>query len=119
MKRIFKISVSVLCLIAVLFAFTACSQNNGASGENTGAAPIVGKWEYEDSSDMYYIFNEDGTGLYYFVSGEMNFTYEDDGKAVTLQYETATEPSTFKYTIEDNVLSIEDSFGEYVKYIKK
>ncbi|MBQ4517561.1 MAG: hypothetical protein II997_03125 [Clostridia bacterium] len=119
MKRIFKIMVSVLCLGAMLFAFTACSQNKGTSNENANVAPIVGKWEYEDSSDMYYTFNEDGTGSYYFVSGEMKFTYEDDGEAVTLHYETATEPSTYKYTIKDNVLSIEDSFGEYVTYIKK
>ena len=135
MKRMFKIMVSVLCLSAMLFAFTACSQNKGTSSENENVAPIenenvaptenenvapiVGKWEYEDSSDMYYTFNEDGTGLYYFVSGEMKFTYEDDGEAVTLYYETATEPSTYQYTIKDNVLSIEDSFGEYVTYIKK
>ncbi len=114
MKRVFKIMVSVLCLSAMLFAFTACSQK-----ETSNAAPIVGKWVYEDSSDMYYTFNEDGTGSYYFVAGEMKFTYEDDGKAVTLHYETATEPSTYQYTIKDNVLSIEDSFGEYVTYIKK
>ncbi len=115
MKNMFKIMMSVLCLSVMLFSITACSQNDQASD----VAPIVGKWEYEDSSDMYYTFNEDGTGSYYFVGGEMKFTYEDDGKALTLHYETATEPSTYKYTIKDDVLSIEDSFGDYVTYIKK
>jgi len=119
MKKIFVVMLSVICLGTMLFAFTSCSKKEAASNENPNAAPIVGKWEYEDSSDMYYTFNEDGTGSYYFVSGEMKFTYEDDGKAVTLHYETATEPSVYKYTIEGNVLSIEDSFGDYVKYIKK
>ena len=119
MKRTFRIMAAVLCLSVMLFAFTACSKKEEASEETPDTAPIVGTWEYEYSSDMYYTFNEDGTGSYYFVSGEMKFTYEDDGEAVTLHYETATEPSVYKYTIEDDVLSIEDSLGEYVKYIKK
>ena len=114
MKKVFQTMALVLCFGVMLIAFTACSQK-----ESSNEVSIVGTWEYEDSSDMYYTFNEDGTGSYYFVAGEMKFTYEDDGKAVTLHYETATEPSTYQYTIKDNVLSIEDSFGEQVTYVKR
>ena len=114
MKKIFTSVLLILCMGLMLVSFTACS------GEKKDAEPtLVGKWVYEDSDDMYYTFNEDGTGSYFFIGGEMKFTYEDDGEAVTLNYETATEPSVYKYALEGNKLLIEDSFGETVTYIKK
>jgi len=110
MKRVFKLTSVVLCLVLMLGIFAACSNDEPT---------IVGKWVYESSDDMYYTFNEDGTGGYFFVGGEMKFTYTDDGTALTIQYETATEPNVFKYTIEGDTLKIEDSLGDMITYIKK
>ena len=116
MKKIFMVTLAIMCAGMMLFAFSACS---GESKEDNAEPTIVGKWVYESADNMYYTFNEDGTGSYFFVGGEMKFTYEDDGDAVTIKYENSTEPSIYKYTIEKDVLSIEDSFGEIVKYVKK
>lgn len=114
MKRILMLVLIVLSVSLMLVGFTACS-NDKEAAEPT----IIGKWVYESSDDMYYTFNEDGTGSYFFIGGELKFTYEDSGEAVTIHYETATEPSVFKYTIEGDTLKIEDSFGDMVTYIKK
>ena len=104
----------ILCAIIMLFAVTACSP---AEKEQTSA--IVGRWEYESSDSMYYQFNEDGTGTYYFIGSAMKFTYEDGGYTVSIQFENDTYPTTLKYTIDGNKLNIEDSFGDMVTYIKK
>ena len=110
MKKVFSLTLAVLCIITMIGTFTACSDD---------AAGIVGKWAYESSDDMYYTFNEDGTGAYSFMGSEMKFTYTDDGAEVTIQYENSTAPNVFKYTIEDKTLKIEDSFGSITNYIKK
>lgn len=49
----------------------------------------------------------------------MEFTYEDDGSKVSILYTGNTMPSEYSYTVNGNVLSIEDSFGEKVEYTKK
>lgn len=124
MKRIFMITLAIMCAGMILFAFAACSDEaeKEATGEETKEAEkitIVGKWESKDMGDVFYNFNEDGTGSYSFFGSEMKFTYEDDGEAVTIQYENTTEPNVFKYNIEGKTLNIEDSFGEIVEYVKK
>ncbi len=117
MKRILMMTMAVLCAGLMLFAFAACS--GGEKEEKSNAAPIVGKWVYEDSDDMYYVFNEDATGSYFFLGGELTFSYGDTGEEVTLYYDDGSEPNTFKYTIDGKTLNIEDSFGAIVKYVKK
>lgn len=114
MKKRIMSFLMVVCLSLVMFSFAACS-----GGESSDDGSIVGKWEYESSSEMYYTFNEDGTGAYTFAGADMKFTYEDDGKAVTIKYENSTEPNVFEYKIEGKKLLIQDSFGEFVTYIKK
>ena len=114
MKRKIMSILMIMCMCATIFNFAACSNK-----ENSDAPAIVGTWEYETSSDMYYTFNEDGTGSYGFVGSETVFTYEDDGKALTIQYENATEPNVFEYKIDGKKLLIQDSFGEFITYIKK
>lgn len=112
-KRVISI-LMILCVAFMLFSFTACSDK-----EKSDAPAIVGKWEYESSSDMYYTFREDGTGSYWFLGSETKFVYEDDGKALTLQYENIEQPNVFEYKIEGKKLLIQDSFGEFMTYIKK
>lgn len=93
MKRF--ISVLLLCVFAAL-AFTACADNSASKA-------IVGKWKYslndnlrdvitdviEDERvyvDIYYEFNEDGTGAYYssIDTDKQIFEYEYDGAILTL-----------------------------------
>ena len=122
MKKTLKGIFMILCAGLMIFAFTACSdeeKGDKKGDEKSNVPAIVGTWEYEDSSEMYYTFNEDGTGAYFFIGDEMKFTYEDDGKALTIQYENATGPNVFEYKIDGKKLLIEDSFGETVTYIKK
>ena len=112
-KRVISI-LMILCVAFMLFSFTACSDK-----EKSDAPAIVGKGEYESSSDMSYTFREDGTGSYWFLGSETKFVYEDDGKALTLQYENIEQPNVFEYKIEGKKLLIQDSFGEFMTYIKK
>ena len=114
MKRIFMLTLLVMCAGMMLFAFAACSDE-----ETPEEVTIVGEWENKDFSETYYTFKKDGTGSYTFVGNEMPFTYEDDGETVTIRYETATEANVFKYEIKGKTLKIEDSFGEMVTYTKK
>ena len=114
----------ILCLGLMMFSFAACSSDKQpteepAAEEAASASAVVGKWEYETDSNIYYLFNEDGTGAYGFGGSEMVFTYEDDGAALSIQYENSTEPNVFEYKIEDKNLLIQDSFGEFVTYVKK
>ena len=114
MKRIFMLTLLVMCAGMMLIAFTACSEE-----KTPEKVTIIGEWENKDFAETYYTFKKDGTGSYTFIGNEMPFTYEDDGEAVTIQYETATVPNIFKYEIKGNTLKIEDSFGEMIKYTKK
>ena len=112
MKRI----TAVLLLVVMLFALCACGEKGGSDKKD---ATLVGSWVSEDISDAIYTFNEDGSGDYEYFGTKMKFTYEDDGKAVTLKYENATEENVFTNPIKGDKLEIEDSFGDKVIYIKK
>ncbi len=93
-------------------------EDKPADGGSKAADSIVGSWEYVNGGYIY-TFNADGTGSYSAGSTVMNFTYEDDGKAVKILYTGNTTPNEFTYTISGNTLSIEDSFGDKVEYKKK
>lgn len=47
---------------------------------------------------------------------EKHFTYTDNGDSVTVHYTNDLLPSTFGYVIDGDLLLIEDSFGNRVKY---
>ncbi|MBQ1451688.1 MAG: hypothetical protein IIZ22_03390 [Clostridia bacterium] len=79
---------------------------------------LIGSWTYP-VGDYTYTFNKDGTGSYSAGSTVMEFTYTDKGTSVEILYTGNTVANEFKYTIKGNVLSIEDSFGEKIEYIKK
>lgn len=109
-------------LICMLMALCLLCCGLVACGGEEEKAPekvtIVGTWDY-GSMDCAYIFNADGTGAYRFGGADMPFTYTDDGKTVTIQYENSDAPNVFNYTIDGDKLSIEDSFGSIVEYTKK
>ncbi len=109
MKRL----VSILLIAVTVFAFAACGK------EKAEEITLVGSWKYDGSLDYTYIFEDDGNGAYAYGDTKMEFTYKDNGDSVEILYTGNTEPNVFKYTIEGKKLSIEDSFGEYVDYIRK
>ena len=96
----------LFCLVA-LFIVVGCSKKD----------PIVGKWAYGSSESFMYTFNSDGTCHY--TANNKDCTYKIDGDKIAITYEdsTATFDTTFK--IEDNKLTIIDSFGNEVVYDKK
>ncbi len=102
-KSIFVVSV-VLCLVVVL------------SGCGKSSKGIVGSWAHDS---YVYTFNSDKTGNYDISGSKMEFTYEDDGKKVSILFKGNTVASDFEYRIDGNKLIIKDSFGNDVEYIKK
>ena len=104
-----KIILSVVLVMLVVLV-TGCGKKEG----------LVGRWRYDGSStDYYYIFNEDKTCAYEMSGAKMEGTYEDDGSKVTILYKGNTEASTYEYKIEGDTLTIKDSFGNDVKYVRK
>ena len=49
----------------------------------------------------------------------MNFAYTDNGDSFTMTFEDADAPTTLAYSIDGNTLTVKDSVGSDVKYIKK
>ena len=82
-------------------------------------SPLIGTWEYKDMSGFTYIFNADGTGTYDVLGEVMNFNYTDNGDSFTMTFDDTDAPTTLSYSIDGNTLTVTDSFGENVKYIKK
>ena len=105
MKRIVYSVLLVALLFVTLFATTGC-----------GKKGLVGSWE---TSGYTYTFNEDKTGSYSYGSTKMEFTYEDDGKTVSILYTGNTIASSYDYKIEGDKLIIKDSFGSDVIYTRK
>lgn len=79
---------------------------------------ICGRWEAVGFSCFAYNFLPDGTGFYSMADAKKEFKYDADGTRVIIHYPADLAPLSFKYEIDEDVLSIEDSFGNIVKYKK-
>ena len=101
-----KIILVLLAIVGIL-TLTGC-------GKKTNS--IIGSWAHGDYT---YTFNKDKTGNYATGDNKMEFTYEDDGKKVSILYTNNTTASTYEYKIEGNKLIIKDSFNQDVEYTKK
>lgn len=136
MDKALKKKLSLL-LIALLFLFmcTACGNDSSDSPTQTTPTPeptpisstdsparvesdIIGSWRWDSSTEYIYTFHKDGTGAYTYGGQVLPFDYIDNGDSVSIQYPNSTAPNVFRYHINGVVLSIEDSFGQYVTYIK-
>ena len=95
---------------------TAERPSETAPAETESVVSILGTWKYRGELDCAYIFAEDGTGVYRYSGVDMPFTYTDDGSMVSILFEGNTAPNELKYTIAEQILSIEDSFGSVVEY---
>lgn len=80
---------------------------------------LVGRWESVQLSFCAYNFLPDGEGFYSFGEGKKEFAYTDNIESVTIHFNGDFMASTFRYTIEDDVLLIEDNFKTTVKYKKQ
>lgn len=112
-----KKSVKALFLIFILVIGTLGIA--GCAKAKKFNYPIIGTWEYVDSNQFIYVFNEDGTGKYIIAGTEISFTYEVKGNQIAITYTGETEPFDTEYSIKDDVLTIKDSLGEDTSYKKK
>ena len=103
--------VAIAAIVVVIIAICFSSK----------ASALVGKW-YANGNHNYYFyqFNEDGTGLYGYGDYEegMKFTYTDNSDSVIIKYDGKDNELDFKYKIEEDTLTIEDSIGQEVIYKK-
>ena len=80
---------------------------------------LIGCWVSAELSFCAYNFLPDGKGFYSFGDAKKDFTYVDNGESVTIHYSGDFMPGAFRYTVEENILLIEDSFGTPVEYKKQ
>ena len=80
---------------------------------------LIGCWVSAEMSFCTYNFLTDGKGFYSFFDAKKEFTYTDNGDNVIIHFSGDLMSSTFKYSICENILSIEDSFGNLVRYKRK
>ncbi len=106
MKKNFKMIALTFVLFVGALVLVGCGKDKG----------IVGKW---DHSGFVYTFNEDGTGNYDALGTKMEFTYTIKDNKLSILYTGNTEPFETEFKIENNVLTIKDSFDEDVKYERK
>ena len=79
---------------------------------------IIGRWEAVGFPSFAYNFLPDGIGYYSMADAKKEFTYKIDADCVNIYYPGDIAALNFKYQINEDILSIEDSFGKIVKYKK-
>jgi len=79
---------------------------------------LFGNWSWAGHLECGYRFGKDGKGAYFFLDTEKSFEYQDDGDSVVIYYPGELSPSRFRYTVSEDTLSIEDSFGNPVIYLR-
>jgi len=104
-----------LVLIFVIFSFcllTGCGKEKNES--------IIGTWYYysnnKENTEIYYVFNEDKTGSHTLTDNSINFTYELNESQIVIKYVDIDTEGTLDYKIDDDILTIKDSFGDDVTY---
>lgn len=108
--------LAMLLALVMLLGLTACGEKAGEKAPEEKPT-LVGRWEYS-VMEAAYVFHGDGTGAYVYYGVEMPFTYTDEGTAVTIQFTNSDFPESHNYTIQGKKLTITDSFGEPVEYVR-
>ena len=78
--------------------------------------PLIGTWASLDIPSCAYIFLHGGVGYYSFFGAKREFAYTDNGESVTIHYTGDFAASQFGYAVHGDLLLIQDSFGNPVKY---
>ena len=103
--------ILVLFLITTAFIITGFDNN---SNNNS----IVGTWTTTEEPIMEYTFNEDGTGKLTADGVDISFKYTTKGNTLTFTVDKgATIEETYK--INNNKLTIDDSYGNKEVYVRK
>jgi len=79
---------------------------------------LIGAWGWNGHRVCGYFFAPEGKGSYIFCGGEKTFEYQDNGDSVTVHFTGDLLPNLFRYDIDGDRLSIEDSFGSRVIYTR-
>lgn len=118
MKKLIKLVLPIVLILAVVFSFGACSSGKPKKSENA----IEGKWFLgEDFDDAGFRFPDE---LEFFSDGSMQGPaggkYTISGDRIQIYY-TAMDSYTYTFKIEDNMLKLVDSetgdyYGEYIYY---
>ncbi len=94
-----------LAAVVISLMVVGCGKKDG----------IVGTWQYGSSSSFQYVFKEDKTCSY----AGRNCTYTIDGDKLSILYDGDTAPFETTFKIEDDKLTIKDSFDNDVVYTRK
>lgn len=80
---------------------------------------LLGRWEYERLPSLSYNFLPSGVGFYTFGDAKKEFEYTVTDSEIKIHFIGDFMPSVFKYSIAEDTLLIDDSFGNTVKYKKQ
>ena len=114
----------MLCIIVIVFAFSAC-QNNTSSENNTNGLgqieskeqldELYGVWELDKQTK--YSFDGKGAGELILSSDNYSFSYKIKDGVLSIDFSTSiAKDSKYKYSITDDVLvldSQDDNKGKY------
>lgn len=108
MKTIAKASAVIMAL-AILLSLAACGGAKEEAADTANASPLVGTWSNSEYGTAY-TFNADGSGV---LTGDvtgsgytMEFTYEDKGTYVDIDYNVATKVQSIDYSISGDTLTL-------------
>lgn len=135
-------AIAALVIILVVVLVFVLSKNGGGA-----SAAIVGKWKHSEIANYTYFLEKDGKGYYGYCEDEATdeqckeeaseFTYKlnpgkvfntgpnDSGEeriidgTIDFTYPNLKNPLTLNYHLDGNELTIYDSYGEPVKYIRQ
>lgn len=143
-RKFFGATALTLCAMLAVFCFASCGDQNSSSGspdsaQTTAAATetasdaaateaatnapadsgLIGTWYSQEADGAAYTFREDGKGA---LSGDdysMAFTYVQKDSTVEITYDGTPSTQTFNYSIDGDILSLEDKeLGGTITYKK-
>ena len=80
---------------------------------------LIGTWVAIGFPCFAYNFTSSSEGYYSMANVKKAFNYSANDETVALYYPGDVSALSFKYEIDGDILSIEDSFGNFVKYKKQ
>ena len=96
--------------------FESATNSDKSSDEKKSNRTIVGLWAGATDDEFYYLFNEDKTGSYTMGVDIQEFTYKLKDDTVIIVFNGNTKEHIYKYSIDGDVLSIENDYGIVEKY---
>ena len=134
MKKLTRILLSALLLLAVCLSFASCTGGGGAKGNSIDYGARYYHLSYDttdgcyEKTNAYYEFKSDGTGYYWFdytsggsvFSGKQEFLWREaaDGAVHLFQTsETYNESHTgYKYALDNCPMYFGEDFFTYTTY---